>query len=117
VFIVPLGDDLFWIGATYEREDKTHSITENAKDQLVNKLQQIIKCDFKIVKQVAGIRPTTKDRRPLVGSHSDFKNIFVLNGLGTRGVMISPYVAQQLFNHIEAGEPLDSEIDIKRIKN
>ncbi|MFT4805681.1 MAG: glycine oxidase [Psychroserpens sp.] len=117
VFIVPLGDDLFWIGATYEREDKTHSITENAKDQLVNKLQQIIKCDFKIVTQVAGIRPTTKDRRPLVGSHSDFKNIFVLNGLGTRGVMISPYVAEQLFNHIEAGELLDPEIDIKRIKN
>nr|WP_321226518.1 FAD-dependent oxidoreductase [uncultured Psychroserpens sp.] len=117
VFIVPLGEDLFWIGATYEREDKTHNITENAKDQLVDKLKQIIKCDFKIVKQVAGIRPTTKDRRPLVGSHRDYKNVHVLNGLGTRGVMISPYVAKQLFNHIEKGELLDPEIDINRIEN
>ena len=117
VFIVPLGENLFWIGATYEREDKTHSVTENAKEQLVNKLKQIIKCDFKIVKQVAGIRPTTKDRRPLVGSHLDYKNVHVLNGLGTRGVMISPYVAEQLFNHIEKGNELDLEIDIKRIKN
>ncbi|MEM5564146.1 FAD-binding oxidoreductase [Psychroserpens sp. AS72] len=117
VFIVPLGDHLFWIGATYEREDKTHSITDNAKEQLVDKLKQIINCDFKIVKQVAGIRPTTKDRRPLVGSHSDYKNVHVLNGLGTRGVMISPYVAEQLFNHIEKGELLDPEIDINRIKN
>jgi glycine oxidase len=116
VFIVPLGHDLFWIGATYERQDKTHSITESAKEQLVDKLRQIIKCDFKIVKQVAGIRPTTKDRRPLVGAHPEHKNIFVLNGLGTRGVMISPYVAEQLFNHIEIGEQLDPEIDIKRIK-
>jgi glycine/D-amino acid oxidase-like deaminating enzyme len=117
VFIVPLGNDLFWIGATYEREDKTHSITESAKDQLVDKLKQIIKCDFKILKQVAGIRPTTKDRRPLIGTHQDYKNVHVLNGLGTRGVMISPYVAEQLFNHIENGELLDPEIDIKRIKN
>lgn len=116
VFIVPLENDLFWIGATYEREDKTHSITENAKNQLVDKLKQIVKCDFKVVKQVAGIRPTTKDRRPLVGSHPDYKNVHVLNGLGTRGVMISPYVAAQLFNHIEHGAQLDPEIDIKRIK-
>lgn len=117
VFIVPLGEDLFWIGATYEREDKTHNITDNAKNQLVDKLKQIIKCDYKIVKQVAGIRPTTNDRRPLVGSHRDYKNVHVLNGLGTRGVMISPYVAEQLFNHIEKGELLDPEIDINRIKN
>ena len=117
VFIVPLGNDLFWIGATYEREDKTHRITENAKEQLVDKLKQIIKCDFKIIKQVAGIRPTTKDRRPLIGTHQNYNNVHVLNGLGTRGVMISPYVAQQLFNHIENGELLDPEIDIKRINN
>lgn len=116
VFIVPLGHDLFWIGATYERDDKTHSITENAKEQLLDKLKQIIKCDFKIVKQVAGIRPTTKDRRPLVGSHSNYKNVYVLNGLGTRGVMIAPYVAEQLFNHISTEDVLDPEIDIKRIQ-
>lgn len=117
VFIVPLENDLFWIGATYERQDKTHSITENAKEELVDKLKKIITCDFEIVTQVAGIRPTTKDRRPLVGSHEDHKNVFVLNGLGTRGVMISPYVAEQLFNHIEYGHVLDPVIDIKRIKN
>ncbi|WP_047544770.1 NAD(P)/FAD-dependent oxidoreductase [Psychroserpens sp. Hel_I_66] len=116
VFIVPLGNQLFWIGATYERDDKTHDITERAKEELTDKLKTILKCDFEIVKQVAGIRPTTKDRRPLVGSHPNHKNVFLLNGLGTRGVMISPYVAEQLFNHIEKGELLDPEIDIKRVK-
>ena len=116
VFIVPLGNDLFWIGSTYEREDKSHSITNAAKEELLDKLKQIITCEFKVINQVAGIRPTTKDRRPLVGSHPDHKNMFVLNGLGTRGVMISPYVAQQLFNHIELGEDLDPEIDINRFQ-
>lgn len=117
VFIVPLEHDLFWIGATYERQDKTHSISANAKGELIGKLKKIITCDFEIVTQVAGIRPTTKDRRPLVGAHEHHKNVFVLNGLGTRGVMISPYVAEQLFNHIEYGHVLDPVIDIKRIKS
>ncbi|WCO02279.1 NAD(P)/FAD-dependent oxidoreductase [Psychroserpens ponticola] len=116
VFIVPLGDDLYWIGATYEREDKSHSITTKAKDELIEKLKKIINCDFEIIHQVAGIRPTTKDRRPLVGVHPEHKNLFVLNGLGTRGVMISPFVAEQLFNHIEHEIELDKEINIKRFK-
>lgn len=114
VFVVPIGEDLYWIGATYEREDKTHNISIDAKVQLVDKVKAIINCDFEIINQVAGIRPTTIDRRPLVGKHTIHSNMFVLNGLGTRGVMISPYVAQQLFNHIEKGTVLDSEIDILR---
>lgn len=114
VFVVPLGDDLYWIGATYEREDKTHKTTTKAKTELIDKVKQIISCDFEVVNQVAGIRPTTKDRRPLVGVHPEHKSVFVLNGFGSRGVMISPYVAQQLFNHIEHGHELEADIDIKR---
>ena len=82
----------------------------------IEKVKKIINCDFEIVHQVAGIRPTTKDRRPLVGAHPENKNLFVLNGLGTRGVMMSPFVAEELFNHIELGIDLDREIDIKRFK-
>ncbi|WP_299227317.1 FAD-binding oxidoreductase [uncultured Psychroserpens sp.] len=114
VFIVPLGNDLYWVGSTYEWEDKTHQITEKAKEELVLKLKTIISCKFQVVEQVAGIRPTTKDRRPLIGTHPRYNNIHVLNGLGTRGVMLSPYVADQLFNHINKLNRLDSEIDIKR---
>ena len=80
----------------------------------MNKLNTIISCDFEVVDHVAGIRPTVKDRRPLVGVHSIYSKLFVLNGLGTRGVMIAPYVAQALYNSIEHHMPLDKEIDIKR---
>ncbi len=64
--------------------------------------------------QVAGIRPTVSDRRPLVGVHEEHKNLFILNGLGTRGVMIAPYIANQLYELIEHDSPLEKEIDIKR---
>ena len=114
VFLIPIGDDLYRIGATYEREDKTHDITVKAKEELLNKLKTFLKCDFEVVGQVAGIRPTVRDRRPLVGNHKTMKNHYVLNGLGTRGVMIGPYVAKQLYHLIEDDIPLDSEMDINR---
>ncbi|WP_034061447.1 NAD(P)/FAD-dependent oxidoreductase [Lacinutrix jangbogonensis] len=117
VFIIPLGHDIYRIGSTNERIVKDNVITTKAKEELVNKLKAIITCDFEVVDQVAGIRPTVRDRRPLVGKHSKHKNIAVLNGLGNRGVMIGPYVAQQLFNHIENNSPLDNELDIARFDN
>ncbi len=116
VFLIPLGDDLYIVGATYEWEDTTNTITKKAKEELLNKLKKVINCSFKVVNQVVGIRPTVKDRRPLVGKHPIYKNMFVLNGLGTRGVMIGPYVSKQLFNFIENGIPLEKEIDIKRFE-
>lgn len=114
VFIIPLGDDLYRVGATYERADKTNSPTNRAKIELLDKLHTFLKCDYDIVDHVAGIRPTVVDRRPLVGLHPKHRNIIVLNGFGSRGVLIAPTVSKQLFNHIEKGEVLPQEIDIKR---
>ncbi len=81
---------------------------------MIIQLKQLISCEFEVTGQMAGIRPTVRDRRPLVGVHSVYKNVAILNGLGTRGIMIAPYVAKQLFEHLELGKPLDKEIDIQR---
>ncbi|WP_299113167.1 FAD-binding oxidoreductase [uncultured Winogradskyella sp.] len=117
VFIVSIGDDLYKVGATYEWTDKTNTPTENAKEELISKLKTFITCDFEVIDHSAGIRPTTGDRRPLVGVHPEHDNLYVLNGLGSRGVMIGPYVAQKLFNFIEKNIELDTEIDINRFEN
>lgn len=114
VFLIPLGNDFYIVGATYEWKDLSAEITDKAKNELETKLKKLITCDYKIVNQVAGVRPTVKDRRPLVGRHAIYKNMYVLNGLGTRGVMIGPYVAKQLFCLIEEGVSLEKEIDIWR---
>lgn len=114
VFLIPEGDDVYSVGATYNWEDKTNTPTPEAKQELVDKVKSFLKCDFEVISQNAGIRPTVKDRRPLVGTHKKHNNIHVLNGLGTRGVMIGPYVAEQLYKNIEEGIPLNPEIDISR---
>lgn len=115
IFILPIGNDLYKVGATYDWKDKTNNPTEEGKKELVENLKDLITCDFEIVKHFAGVRPTVKDRRPLVGAHYEYKNLHVLNGLGTRGVMLGPYLATQLFKNITENIPLEDEINIQRI--
>ena len=74
-------------------------------------------CDFEVVNQRAGIRPTVSDRRPLVGRHPNHKQMYVLNGLGTRGVLIAPAMAEALYAFIETDTPLAEEIDINRFSS
>ncbi|GFD75558.1 FAD-dependent oxidoreductase [Tenacibaculum sp. KUL113] len=114
VFIMPLGDDTYKVGATFNWIDRTSVPTEEGRKELEEKLQKIISVPYTVIEQSAGIRPTVKDRRPLVGKHPEYQKLAILNGLGTRGVMIAPTVAENLYNHLEKGEELDKEINIKR---
>ena len=116
VFVLPLGDDLYKVGATFNWKDKSDLPTEEGKEELVKKLNTFIKCKYEIVDQLAGIRPTIIDRRPILGLHPEYEQLAVLNGLGTRGVMIAPLMAKKLFQHLEHDVPLDHEISINRFK-
>jgi len=116
IFILPLGNHLYSVGSTYEWEDDTNKVTQKAREELEFKLNKVLNCSYKIESQFAGVRPTVIDRRPLVGKHQHFNNMYVLNGLGTRGVMIGPYVAKELYEFIEHNKPLDNEINIERFR-
>jgi len=114
VFILPLGNDLYKVGATYDNMDKTETPTPEAKDKLLNQLSKIITCEFELIDQVAGIRPATSDRKPLAGQHPKYGQLYCCNGFGSRGVLIAPTVAKQLVSFIEKDTPLPKDIDIRR---
>lgn len=116
VFIMPLGDDLYKIGATFNWEDKTNRTTKEAKDELKEKLEDFVDVPYTIVEHRAGVRPTVSDRRPLVGKHPEYDNLFVFNGLGTRGIMIAPLLSEILYNFIENNQELSKEVDINRFR-
>lgn len=116
VFMVPLGNNIYIVGATYHWNDKTDLLTQNGKSEIEEKLQSFLKLPYKILDYKSGIRPTVSDRRPLLGQHPTYCNMFVLNGLGTRGIIYAPTLAQMLFDFIEFKTPLDKEIDIQRFK-
>jgi len=116
VYIIPLGDDLYKVGASYKREDTSLEITSESKDIVLQKLEKMILCNFDIISQEAGIRPTTKDRRPLLGSLPNYPNKYFFNGLGTHGIMNAPFLSQILYDFIENRIALPKEMDINRCK-
>jgi glycine oxidase len=114
IYFVPLGDDLYKVGATYNWEDKSSAKTDAGKKELLEKIESVINCEFEVMEHMVGIRPTVKDRKPLLGTYYNHKRIHVLNGLGTRGVLLGPEMAQLLFDYIENHIIIPREINIER---
>lgn len=114
VFVIPLGNGICKVGATYDNKNLNEVTTSEARDELVKKLHELALFQFEVIDQKVGIRPATKDRKPFLGCHPKFKNVVVFNGLGAKGVSLAPFYAKQLLAHLEQGEELDKEINIER---
>lgn len=112
--IVPLGGITYWVGSTFTWDNLNMEKTPEARVDLVDQLQDILEVPFKVVEHRVGIRPTVKDRRPLIGMHPEHGRIGIFNGLGTRGVMLAPYFATHFVDHLYNGSDLNREVDIKR---
>ena len=110
-----INNDYYSIGATYDWTDINKTPTLAAKKKLVNALNSILKVEYEITNHQASIRPSTFDRRPIIGAHKKFKNLYILNGLGTRGILLAPYLSQCLVNNIYNDIPITKEISIDRL--
>lgn len=114
VYVVP---EIWRVGATYAKGDETPSITSTGQNELELKLKELIAFPYEITDRNWGIRPTTPDRKPMLGVHPGFENIVIFNGLGTKGVSLAPFFANQLVLWLENGKPLNKEVDINRYKS
>ncbi len=110
-FFVPQDEyGTFWIGSNYARDFEDDHPTENGRSELTNYLNTYLKLDYEIIEHLAGVRPATKYRKPLIGRHYEHKNLILFNGLGTKGISIAPYWSVRLVNHILDGRELGSEL-------
>lgn len=112
--ISPLGNNLFWVGSSHEWNFSDNMPSDSFLNRTTDALTQWLRQPFKVVDQVAAIRPATVERRPFVGMHPHFPTIGILNGMGTKGCSLSPYFANQLVNHLTANAPVLPEADISR---
>ena len=116
-FVLPLTGNTFKIGSTYEWHNASTNITNEAKVELLNNLTYITKEKVEVVSQEAGIRPTTRDRRPLIGTHPDFSNYHIFNGLGAKGYMLAPLLSSEFVTYLSNDADLDKEVNVLRYFN
>ncbi len=82
------------VGATYNFQDKLEEITAPARAELLERLDALIAYPFEVTDQQWGWRPTTPDRRPMLGRHPEHQALIVFNGLGTKGVSLAPHFSK-----------------------
>jgi glycine oxidase len=113
-FVLPIGNQTFRIGSTYEWENATLTATEEGKAQLLSNLNVLGDFEVKIRTQIAGVRPTVLDRRPVLGPHPEFSKLYIFNGLGTKGYMMAPTLAREMVDYMIEGKGVQREISVER---
>ncbi len=128
------------IGATHHREKIDVDNIEQNYQELLEKAADIIKLEeIKIVKDYCGARASSVDYFPMVGQiinskqtlkefpylkngtnveskrFSKYENLFMLNGVGGRGFVLSPYLAKQLVDSIIKDIKIDENILVDRL--
>ena len=115
-WLLPRGNHTYKLGATYKWDVVKSQPTEEGRDELLTGIKPIISSEvfdhFEITNQETGLRPASKDRRPYAGKINE--NTYILNGFGTRGVLIGPATAAHLVRFIFEDKELPKEINIAR---
>jgi glycine/D-amino acid oxidase-like deaminating enzyme len=109
-------DGTFRIGASYDEDDFSPEPTEEKKHALLEAAQSALKAshEIEILEHLAGIRPSSRDSRPILGAHPDRAGLYLLNGLGSKGASTAPLMAQHLVAHMLDGSTIDPEVDLSR---
>ena len=107
-FMLSEGKNEVSVGATYAWEGFESGPTKEKKQVLEQHLNNVWEGSFEVIDQISGVRPATKDRRPIVGPHS-LQHTWVFSGMGSRAVLMAPYLAKVLVEHFFYGSELLKE--------
>ncbi|MFM1931351.1 MAG: hypothetical protein RL226_654 [Bacteroidota bacterium] len=113
-WLMPHHSGVFRLGATYERPPFDPHPSDDTHRELLKRIQEVVEADLEVVRHEAGIRPTSPDRKPMIGRLNN--GVYVLNGLGTRGVLVVARTTESLLDHLMHGTPIPKELDILRFK-
>jgi len=116
IYILPLINNKFLVGATYNWDLKEAVTTSKGLEFLINKLKETIQSDFKVTAHYSGIRPSSNDRRPFLGRHPKYHNLSIFGGFGSKGVSLIPHLSKVFLNFLLHEVPLPRETDIFRVK-
>ena len=113
VFIMPLGEQNFKVGATYHWDELRDITTADGLNQLVEGLEKLFKGHYEIIQHQGGVRPNVKDRKPLLGKIPGY-DIYSFNGMGSRAVLMTPFLSRLMLDFLFKDSGIPGEYDIRR---
>ena len=115
-WVIPVGNKQYKVGSTYDWKDLSTTPTDTGKSKVIEKLEELINKPYQIIDHWAGVRPATYDRRPFIGLHPDKQQIGLFNGMGSKGMSLSPYLAKHFADFLDGKVELMPEVKLDRKK-
>jgi glycine oxidase len=116
-FLLPIDGQTFKLGATYVWHTNNIIPTEEGKKELLKNASYLTDNHLEVVEHKAGVRPTTMDRRPILGLHHQYTKLAFFNGLGAKGYLLAPLIAKEYCDFLLHDKPFLKEMHIDRYKN
>lgn len=100
IYLIDTGNQTFRTGSTYQWNNDDEKPDELGRRLITKQLDELLQNGYTITEHRAAIRPTTKSREVIAKKHPVHRRMFMLNGLGTKGVLQGPWFARYLVNNI-----------------
>ena len=113
-FLLPFGNGKFRLGATYDWNEVPDVPTNEARELLLSELNLRMNKEVVIESQKTGYRPTTRDRRPILGFAKGNETLGVFGGLGSKGVLLAPFFAKLFTSVLTEGIAIPKEVNTTR---
>lgn len=104
----------FLFGSTYDWSLLEPVVSASTTQHLAAELGKVLRCRFTVENAWAGVRPIIADLQPVIGEHPERAGLWIFNGLGSRGLLLAPYLAQVLAEAIVAGASIPPQWDVRR---
>jgi len=114
-WLAPRGGGVWKAGSNYEWNQLDSHPTEEGKDEVLEKIQSWISVPIEVIGHEAGIRPIIRNSQPLIGFHPSMPQVGFFNGLGSKGTLMAPYVADHFAAHLCGESDLDSDLELKSL--
>ncbi|MEM7762867.1 MAG: FAD-dependent oxidoreductase [Pseudomonadota bacterium] len=105
-------DDTYLAGATYSWDQFEAGPTDADTQQLTEQLRGLIHCDYTLLEAQVGVRPIVAGRKPVAGISNRHARVWLLNGLGSKGALYAPTVAQHLVAAMLDRQPIPAAFDV-----
>lgn len=113
-WLVPVGEGCFKAGSTYGWELLDGKPTPEGRARIEEILRLLGGGEFDVTGHEAGIRPIVRKSQPVIGALADGRVVF--NGLGSKGSLYAPGVAERLNAWLCGEAGIEAELDVGALR-
>jgi len=111
-WLAPRGGGVWKAGANYDWDTLDSKPTEEGKNEILKKLKTWMDLPMEVIDHEAGVRPIIRNSQPVLGFNADTPQIGFFNGLGSKGSLMAPAVADHFADYLCGKCELDEELKL-----